>query len=389
MPAAMEKTMDLKNLSILIVDDVKSMRSIVQKILRNIDIGKTLHMAENGLEGLRILHSTRIDLAIVDWKMPVMNGTQLLEAIRNDKHLRDIPVLMVTGESEKEIVMEAAEIEVEGYLIKPLTPASLDDKIRTIMDHVFHPDMATIHIRNARAFEEAGNILKAIEHMKHAVALKPSASRILRNLGLLYQKAGDEKIMEKCLQKAISVNHQDSVTRYLLGEHYWKNNDLISAAQCYLEVISLTQKFTDRTIQLGKVLLEKKFARLAKNIFSKIISISPKNIAIREKILDICICQNELEYSKTLLKSLIHDFPSNYDLIYKAGIVYEAMDEADQALEYFLVVEKNQGSRMDVKLKIAKIFYDKNKILQADNYLNMVLRKDPGNKEALALRHLL
>ncbi|MCD4720539.1 MAG: response regulator [Desulfobacula sp.] len=380
--------MDLKNLSILIVDDVKSMRSIVQKMLRNLGIGKTLHMAENGLEGLRVLHSTRVDLVIIDWKMPIMNGSQLLEAIRDDKHLRDIPVLMVSGESEKDIVLEAAEIEVEGYLIKPLTPAVLDDKIRSIIHQTLHPDMATLHIRKARTFEEAGDFTSAIEHIKYAALLKPTASRILRNLGLLYQKTGNEETMEKCLQKAASVNQQDVVTRHLLGEIYWEKNDLISAAQYYLEVISMTQKFTDRAVLLGEALLDKNFVLLAKNIFSTIISKFSKNLTIIEKILDICIRQNELEYSKTILSGLIKDFPSNYDLIYKTGVICETMGEVDAALEYFLTVDKHQGTRQDVKLKIAKLFYDKNKIIQADNYLNMVLHKNPNHKEALALRRL-
>lgn len=381
--------MDLKNLSILIVDDVKTMRSIVQKMLRNLDIGKTLHMAENGLEGLKILHSTRVDLAIIDWQMPVMNGSQLLEAIRDDKHLRDIPVLMISGESEKDIVLEAAEIEVEGYLIKPLTPAVLDDKIKSIIHQIHHPDVATLHIRKARTFEEAEDLASAIEHMKYAAILKPKASRVLRNLGLLYQKIGNEKNMEKCLQKAASVNQQDVVTRHLLGEMYWEKNDLISAARYYLEVISLTKKFTDRAVLLGEALLDKNVIRLAKNIFSKIISKFSKDLSIIKKILDICIRQNELEYSKIILNGLIRDFPSNYDLIYKAGVVCETLGEVDNALEYFLTVEKHQGSRLDVKLKIAKLFYDKNKIIQADNYLNMVLRKNPNHKEALALRRLL
>lgn len=385
----MEKILDPKNLSILIVDDVKSMRSIVQKMLRNLEIGKSLYTAENGLEGLKILHSTRIDLAIVDWKMPVMNGAQLLEAIRNDRHLRDIPVLMVTGESEKEMVMEAAEIEVEGYLLKPLTPALLEDKIITIMTHINHPDMATLHIRKARKFEEEKDLSSAIEHMKHAVALRPSASRVLRNLGLLYQKSGDEETMEKCLKKAASVNQQDAVTRYLLGELYLKRKDWVSAAQCYLEVISLTRKFTDRAVRLATILLKKKLSFQAKDLFSKIILTVPKNSALQEKIVDICIHNKELEYSKKLLNNLIHAFPSNYDLVYKTGVVCESLGEIDQALEHFLDVEKHQVGRIDVKLKIATIFYNRKKIIQADNFLNRVLSKDPDNKEALALRHLL
>lgn len=387
--SAAQKMIDLRSMSILIVDDVKTMRTIVQKMLRNLNIGKTLHMAENGVDGLRILHSTPIDLAIVDWKMPVMNGSQLLEAIRNDRYLRDIPVLMVTGESEKDIVLEAAEIEVEGYLIKPLTPAVLDDKIKTIIHQINHPDMAARHIRNARTCEEKKDFDTAIEHMKYAARLRPTASRILRNLGLLYQKTGDKETMGKCLQRAAAINKQDAVTRHLLAEMYWKKNDYISAARYYLEVISLTRKFTSRAIQLGEVLLKKNLARLAKNIFSKIISTASKDLSIKEEIVDICIRQTELEYSKNLLNRLIMDFPSNYDLVYKTGIVCEQMGEIDEALEHFLTIDKNQRGRIDVKLKIAKIFYNKKKIIPADNYLNMVLRIDPGNDEALALRSLL
>jgi len=285
--------------------------------------------------------------------------------------------------------LEAAEIEVEGYLIKPLTPAVLDDKVRTIVHQINHPDMAALHIRKARDFEEKKDFYTAVEHMKHAAALKPAASRVMRKLGLLYQKTGDEKAMEKCLLKAAGMNHQDAVTRQLLGEMYWEKKDWIAAARYYLEAISLTRKFFDRAVDLGEVLLDKKLARMGKNIFSKVITKSSKNLPVKQKILDICIRQNELEYANHLLNSLTRDFPSNYDLIYKNGVVCDMMGKTDKALEHFLTIEKNIGGRMDVLLKIAKLYYQKNKIIQADDYLNRVLKKDPKNKEALALRSLL
>jgi CheY-like chemotaxis protein len=380
---------DIKNMSILIVDDVKTMRAIIRKMLKNLKIGKTLYTAENGLEGLKVMHSARVDLAIVDWKMPVMDGSQLLETIRNDKKLRDIPVLLVTAESQKDIVLEAAEIEVEGYLLKPLTPSVLENKIISIINQINNPDEATIHLHQARDFEEKDNLNSAIEHMKHVVQLRPTASRHLRNLGLLYQKVGDEETAERCLKKAASVNSQDAVTIQILGDVYWKQNNLIPAARCYLEVISLTGKFSDKALSLGQILMEKQHTKFAKSIFSKLISKAYKNSPIKETIVDICIENHEFEYSKAVLVGLIKDFPSNYGLIFKTGVVCEMMNSFDEALEYFLAIEKKQTSRIDVKLKIAKIYYEKNKTIQADNYLNMVLQRDPDNEEALALRRLL
>lgn len=380
--------LELKNLSILIVDDVKSMRRIAQKMLRNLKIGKVLHTAENGMEGLNILHSTNIDLAIIDWKMPIMNGAELLENIRQDKQLRDIPVLMVTGESEKDMVLDVAEIEVNGYLLKPLTPAALENKIRTIIDHINNPDMATIHISKARDFEEQNNLPSALEHMQQAAQLKPGASRVLRNLGLLYQKTGDDNLTKKCFLKAAQKNPQDAVTRHLLAEMFWKEKDYLKAGQYYLDVLALTHKFSDRALFLGKTLLKKKLNILAKKLFAKIISTSEKVLPVKEQIADICMEHGELEYSNTLFQNLVKELPSRFDILYKAGVVCEMMEDIDKALEYFLIVDKHQSNHIDVKLKLAQIYYNQKKSIQADDYLNQVLRKNPENKEALALRQL-
>ncbi len=82
-------------MSILAVDDMKSMRLTIRKMLRHLNIGKDLKVAENGREGLSVLQSAPVDLVIVDWRMPVVNGSEMLESIRNDKVLRDIPVIVV------------------------------------------------------------------------------------------------------------------------------------------------------------------------------------------------------------------------------------------------------------------------------------------------------
>ncbi len=382
----MKKKLSFENLSILIVDDVKSMRSIVRSMLKNLKIGQTPHMAENGLEALRMMHASRIDLVITDWKMPIMSGAQLLEAIRSDRDLRDTPVLMVTAESEKDIVLEAAEIEVDAYLLKPLTPAVLEEKIATIIQQINEPEKATLHIKKARQLEENNDIETAIKHLKRAIQLKPGASRILRNIGLLYQKTGNEAAFEKFLLKAASANPQDAVTRYLLGQFYREKNKLLPATLYFHEMIVLTRKFTDDAIELGQELLMDQQLKNARQLFSGIIARMPKNMEVVEKILDICIEYGEFPFALNLLKKTRHDFPGNYDLVYKTACICEMMDDLDIALEHFLTVDKNQYGRIDVKLKIAKIYHQKKKSIQADNFLNAILRIDSKNKDALKLR---
>ena len=111
-----------------------------------------------------------------------------------------------------------------------------------------------------------------------------------------------------------------------------------------------------------------------------------KDLPLKMRIVDVCIRYRELGYAKRLLGWLIREFPGNTDLIYKAGVVAEAMGDTDTALGYYVKLDKYQVISIDVLLKIAKLYFHRNKIIQADDYLNKVLKRDPGNQEALALR---
>ena len=377
---------DIETMAILIVDDMKSMRSIIKKMLRSLKLGSAIYFAENGMEGLRCLQANHVDLAIIDWKMPVMTGAMMLDAIRSDRQLRDLPVIMVTAESQKDIVLDVAEIEVEGYLLKPLTPALLDDKIRFVVEKANNPDDATRHARNARKCQDVGNIKLAIRHMEMAVKHKPSASRLVRNVGLLHGQEGNMALAEKFLIDAAFVNSQDSITRHHLCDFYWKAQNYPQAVKYWGEVISLTNKFDDDAIFVGEQLLEKGLNLHAIKLFSKLIKKTEKNLPFKEKILDLCMDAGEVGFSSNLVSLLMKEFPSNHGLVYKAGQIYEVLGDEDKALEYFLVVDQYTDCPMDVKLKIARIYFMKKKILQADDYLTRVLRMDPHNKEALTMR---
>ena len=377
---------DIDNLAILIVDDMRSMRSIVKKTLRNLNLGTAIYFAENGVEGLQCLQTTHVDLAIIDWKMPVMTGAQMLDAIRSDRQLRDLPVIMVTAESQKDIVLDVAEIEVEGYLLKPLTPALLDEKIRSVVDRANNPDDATRHVRKSRECQDAGNLELAIRHMAMAVKYKPNASRLVRNVGLLYLRTGNMAFAKKYLLKAAWVNPQDAITRHYLSQLYWKAQNFSKAVRFWCEVLFLTNKFDEEAIQVGEKLLKKNLNQDAIKLFSKLIGKIEKNLPLKERILDLCMDAGEMEFSNRLVSVFIKEFPSNRGLVYKAGQIQEALGNEDKALDYFLAADQYLDSPLEVKLKIARIYLLKEKVIKADNYLNRVLRIDPKNKKALVMR---
>jgi CheY-like chemotaxis protein len=377
---------DIDNLAILIVDDMKSMRSIIKKTLRGLELGKVIYFAENGIEGLQVLQTNRVDLAIVDWKMPVMTGAQMLESIRNDRVLRDLPVIMVTAESEKDVVMDVAEIEVGGYLLKPLKPSILDEKIRLVVERANNPDDATVNSRKSRECQDSGKIELAIRYMEKAAKLKPGASRLVRNLGLLYAKEGKLDLAEKYLLQAASVNQHDAITRHYLCKLYWKTKNWTGVARCWGEVLSLTNKFNSEAILVGGKLLDINLSSQAIKLFSNLIDKTEKNFPLKQEILDLCMDVGEVEFSSYLVTVLMKEFPSNHSLVYKAAQIHEDMGENDKALEYYLVANQYSDSPSDVKLRIARIYLMQKKIIHADNYLSQLLRIDPENQEAINMR---
>lgn len=381
--------LDYRKISILVVDDMKSMRLTVRKMLKSLDIGTDLRFAENGRDGLRVLQQTRCDLAIVDWNMPVMNGIEMLEKIRKDSALRDMPVIMVTAEAERDIVSEVAEIEVDGYLLKPLTLQSLDSKIKSVIQKMNNPDPVTQYRKLARELEEKKEFDAAIENIRQALKLKPNASRLLRQMGLLHFKIQKNKIAEKCLLKAVSVNNQDIISRVYLADYYLKLNELKKAGRTYLEVLSLSGRYNDRAFDIGKKLLKNGFKSLALDIFSKTLYQSKKPNLTREKIIEICMENNELEFPLELLDRAIRENPSNYEMVYQAGKLILQSGDWETALKHFIKVDRHVMSHVDAKLEIAKIYYMNRKIYKADEYLNQILRIEPKHEEALTIRRSL
>ena len=124
-----------KSMKILIVDDFSTMRRIIKNLLRDLGFNNT-HEADDGTTALPMLQSGNFDFLVSDWNMPGMTGMDLLKAIRADNKLYKLPVLMVTAESKREQIIEAAQAGVNGYVVKPFTAGTLEEKINKIFERV-------------------------------------------------------------------------------------------------------------------------------------------------------------------------------------------------------------------------------------------------------------
>ena len=120
------------DMKFLIVDDFSTMRRIVRGLLKEIGYNNA-EEAEDGSVALNMLKNGKFDFVVSDINMPVMNGFELLSAVKADDTLKHLPVLMVTAEARKEDIVRAAKDGAAGYIVKPFTKATLEEKVQKIM----------------------------------------------------------------------------------------------------------------------------------------------------------------------------------------------------------------------------------------------------------------
>jgi len=115
----------------LIVDDSRAMRSLLRNIMR--ELGFEVTEAANGLEGLdRLQEDPHMDVALVDWNMPVMDGLEFVKAMRRHRQLAEIKVMMVTAENDMGKMARALMVGADEYAMKPLTRDAIIEKLELL-----------------------------------------------------------------------------------------------------------------------------------------------------------------------------------------------------------------------------------------------------------------
>jgi two-component system chemotaxis response regulator CheY len=117
----------------LVVDDSATMRRIIRNNLHALGY-EAVAEAEDGQAALAKLATDGADFVIADWAMPVMNGLELVRAIRSDAKHAGLPVLMITAVDQEAEIVQAIRASVSGYIVKPFEPGTLKAKIEQILD---------------------------------------------------------------------------------------------------------------------------------------------------------------------------------------------------------------------------------------------------------------
>lgn len=129
------------NLKVLVIDDFEMVRMMLKNSLKEMGV-KSYQDSENGVDAWKKLEEARTsgepyNFVFCDWNMPEMNGIEFLVKCRSSEHYKNLPIIMVTAESEQSQIVEALKKGATDYIIKPISPEMLEKKVKkAISRHV-------------------------------------------------------------------------------------------------------------------------------------------------------------------------------------------------------------------------------------------------------------
>lgn len=121
-----------KNMSILVVDDIQFVRRELKVQLRKLGF-ENVDAAENGRQALEMMRGRGYGLVISDWVMEPMNGIELLEEMRRDQSLAQVPFIMVTGNIKPDHIVAAKKAGVNSYIAKPFNVVTLKQRLESVL----------------------------------------------------------------------------------------------------------------------------------------------------------------------------------------------------------------------------------------------------------------
>jgi two-component system, chemotaxis family, chemotaxis protein CheY len=134
----MSDTIDITELlavtKVLVVDDEHYMRKVVRALLMSVGV-KTVYEAPDGPSGLEMIRNHQPDVVIVDWQMPGLDGSGFVRMVRSPETFPypNVPIIMLTGHGERSKVVEAIQIGVNEFLLKPVSSKSLYNRLLSVL----------------------------------------------------------------------------------------------------------------------------------------------------------------------------------------------------------------------------------------------------------------
>ena len=254
-------TFATENVGILVVDDHPQMRKAILRILESYNFGSVFECA-GGIDAIKILKDTSVDLVICDLYLLDTSGFEVLEFIRSQPVRADIPVIVVTGEASKEEIVKAADLGANDYLLKPFKPEDLQNKVSTLLNNFVNPDQLTRDMRVAEKMFFAKDYAGALKIADKIMAEDDQSVSARHLKALVLAKMRKEDLAIALHLENIDLNPSFYRSYSALADLYIARGNFAEAIKNLEQELELNPKQPKRQTQLATLLLEAGALRL-------------------------------------------------------------------------------------------------------------------------------
>ena len=369
---------------ILIVDDKANMRRTLRNMLRVLGFAN-FREAEDGDVAVQRMKAEKFDFIICDWNMPRMSGVDVLRVTRSDERFKDLPFLMVTAEVEESTVAEVLEADVDGYVIKPFLPKTLEDKMVDILSKRQAPSALDTHLQLADVLIKAKNFAQAHQELDKAAKINQRSPRVHYYRGLTYEAQGDLEKAEKALTLAREVGPKFIKAHEKLAEILERKGKKSQMLEVLKEVVRISPRNADRQTKLGQALLADGRIQDAKTAFKTAVTLDPSNPDRKTTIGESYLSHGLAQEAEDSFKASIEVNPEDIYVYNRLGIAFRRQKKFDEAIEYYKRALAINANEENLLYNLARAYLGAGKTDPAVAVLKRALNLQPDFEEARIL----
>jgi CheY-like chemotaxis protein len=371
----------------LVVEDNLAMAQLLVNMLGNLGYDNVV-MARNGKEGwdkVQVPHPP-IDIVLSDLLMPEMDGLQLLQRIRKSENHWHLPFLMITVVDDMDRIMAITEEHVDGYLVKPVTPAALRQKVETALKKVYDPDPYHRALYAGKRHLYEGRLDAAQQSLTKAKDIQPGQSATYYYLGHLLEKrdeldeaAANYQRCKDC-SNDLYVKSLDGLARIHIKKH--NHADAVAALQ---KGIELSPNNADRYVDISLEQNRMGKSEAAKEALAAGLKLSKKAGTLPHKFIEACLnCGLDTEAEEIMRKNLGAETEEIVTLNHM-GIVCRRRKEYQRARNYYERALKITPNNDLVNYNYAVLLVEMKEYAGARKTLDRILRQNPEFNNAWTL----
>ncbi|MBI4667074.1 MAG: tetratricopeptide repeat protein [Nitrospinae bacterium] len=366
---------DFKNLTALVADDMFNMRRTIKNMLRAIGFENVIE-AENGLKAWEILNKSKIDIMVSDWNMPEMPGLELLRRVRDNSRLRDLPFIMITAEVAEGNIVQAAETEVDGYLIKPFVAKALEEKIMAIFSNRENPSPFERNMKAGQVYMDSQQYDKAIGAFTESLNIRPDSARARFSLGEAHSKKGDMKEAEKWHKEAMAVNPQYIRAYEGLSAVYDNLGKSDEAVKVLEKASQISPNNPERYLEIGKLHLKRGDKEKADQALEMATRNAEHNPDIHTQIGEVYLAAGDDSKAADAFSHSIDIFESVH-VYNRLGIALRKKGQFDEALKVYQRAIKLEPENEVLYFNVGRLLMEQAFYRDAAEYFRKALDLDP------------